>query len=62
MYLVMFAAAVYLRFTQPNLKRAYKVFGYNKIGITIVSSLGFLVSLAVFLLGFIPPDGVNTEV
>lgn len=58
MYLLLFAAAIYLRFTQPNLKRAYKVFGDSKIGITIVASIGFLVSLCVFFLGFIPAEGV----
>ena len=60
MYLLMFAAAIYLRFTQPNLKRAYKVFGDNKIGICLVAGTGFIVSLLVFFLGFVPPDGVNT--
>ncbi len=60
MYMLMFASAIYLRFTQPNLKRAYKVFGDSKIGITIVAGVGFLICLCVFFLGFIPPDQVSS--
>lgn len=59
MYLLLFASAIYLRFKRPDLKRPYKVFGDSKVGISIVSSLGFLVCLAVFFLGFIPPDGLQ---
>lgn len=60
MYIILFAAAIYLRFTQPNLKRAYMVFGRNKTGITIVGSLGLLVCIAVLCLAFIPPEGFDS--
>lgn len=59
MYILLFAAAIYLRFKKPNLERPYKVFG-GKPGIILISGTGGLVSLAVFLLGFIPPEQLNT--
>lgn len=60
MYLLLFASGIYLRFKRPDLKRPYKVFGDRKIGICIVGSVGFLTSLVVFFLGFIPPTLVGT--
>ena len=58
MYLLLFSAAIYLRFKKPNLKRPYKVFG-GKPGIIIVAGSGGLVSLFVFFLGFLPPNQLN---
>ncbi len=58
MYVLLFSAAIYLRFKKPNLHRPYKVFG-GKPGIVIVSGTGLLVSLAVFFLGFVPPDQLD---
>lgn len=59
MYLLMFAAAIVLRYKKPNITRPYKVFGGNT-GMFIVAGVGFLISLFVFGLGFIPPEQINT--
>ncbi len=59
MYILLFAAAIALRYKKPHLERPYKVFG-GKVGICIISGTGGIVSLAVFLLGFIPPEQLNT--
>lgn len=55
MYLLLFATAVYLRFTRPHTPRPYKVPG-GKWGIIVLSGIGFLTSLATLLVGFLPPE------
>lgn len=59
MYVLLFVAAIYLRYKKPNITRPYKVFG-GKLGMWIVAGTGGLVSFAVFLLGFVPPEQLNT--
>lgn len=59
MYVLLFAAAIVLRFKKPHLERPYKVFG-GKIGMCLIAGTGGVVSLAVFLLGFVPPEQLNT--
>jgi len=54
MYMMMFASAIVLRRTQPNVKRAYRV-----PALDFVAGVGFLACLAAFLLAFIPPDGFS---
>ena len=44
MYLFMFAAAIRLRYSQPNVTRPYKIPG-GKLGIWVISGVAFLVSL-----------------
>ncbi len=55
MYVLMFAAAIRLRYTKGDVFRSYKVPG-GKIGIWIVGGLGILASLLTFLVGFFPPE------
>lgn len=57
-YLGMFAAAIYLRYKYPEVKRAFTIPG-GKLGIWIVGSLGFLSSLFAIIIGFIPPEQVS---
>ncbi|CAE6930357.1 COG0531 Amino acid transporters [Vibrio sp. B1REV9] len=57
MYLLMFSAAIYLRYSQPNRPRTYKIPGGN-IGMWIIGGLGFIGSLIAFLFSFIPPAQV----
>lgn len=54
MYMMMFASAIVLRRTQPNVKRAYRV-----PALDFVAGVGFLACLAALLLAFIPPDGFS---
>lgn len=54
MYVLMFAAAIKLRYKRPQIKRAYKVPG-GFVGIWIVAGLGLLGSVSTFLIGFFPP-------
>ena len=54
MYLLLFAAAIKLRYKHPNVERPYKVPGGN-IGLWIIASIGFLSSLATIFIGLLPP-------
>lgn len=57
MYLLMFAAAIHLRYTQPNRPRPYKIPGGN-VGMWIVAGLGFIGSFIAFIFSFIPPSQI----
>jgi len=59
MYLLMFAAAIKLRYKRPNVLRSYRVPGGN-LGMWIISSLGILSSLFAFIIGFFPPEQITT--
>ncbi len=54
MYILMFLAAIKLRYSHPNVERSYKI-PYRMPGIWFVGSLGVLSSIFAFLIGFIPP-------
>jgi putative glutamate/gamma-aminobutyrate antiporter len=58
MYILMFAAAIYLRFSQPNTPRPYKVPG-GRIGMWILAGCGLIGSLTAFVLSFIPPSQIS---
>ena len=58
MYLLMFAAAIYLRYSQPNRPRPYRVPG-GDLGMWIFGGVGFLGSLMAFVFSFIPPDQIS---
>ena len=58
MYLLMFAAAIKLRYSQPEVERAYKIPGGN-FGIWLVSGGAFITSVFVILFGFIPTETVR---
>ncbi|MDK1358954.1 amino acid permease [Arthrobacter sp. zg-Y1219] len=58
MYMLMFGAAMYLRYTQPNRPRPYRVPG-GEAGMWVVGGLGFLGSLMAFVFSFIPPDQIS---
>lgn len=57
MYMLMFAGAIYLRFSQPNRPRPYRVPGGN-VGMWLIGGVGFLGSLVAFAFSFIPPDQI----
>lgn len=58
MYILMFLAAIRLRYTKPNVPRAYKV-PYGKKGIWILSVFGIVSCVFVILIGFYPPAQIN---
>jgi putative glutamate/gamma-aminobutyrate antiporter len=58
MYILMFLAAIKLRYSHPHIPRPYRI-PYHKPGIWFVGSLGILSSLFAFFMGFIPPGQLN---
>jgi putative glutamate/gamma-aminobutyrate antiporter len=54
MYILMFLAAIKLRYSHPHVERTYRI-PYKMPGIWFVGSLGALSSLFAFFIGFIPP-------
>lgn len=60
MYLLMFAAAIKLRYSQPDVERPYRIPG-GKVGIWAVAGVAFLTSVFVLIFGFIPTQSVRDE-
>lgn len=58
-YIFMFSAAIYLRYSQPNIERPYKVPG-GKVGIWVIGGVGILSSVFAFFIGFFPPQQLET--
>jgi putative glutamate/gamma-aminobutyrate antiporter len=54
MYVFLFATAIKLRYSQPKVKRPYKLPGGN-LGMWVVAGIGALACLAGIGLGFVPP-------
>lgn len=57
-YIVLFAAAVKLRYVKPNQRRDFTIPG-GKGGIWLVSGIGILACLAVISFGFFPPPNMQ---
>ncbi len=55
MYLLMFIAAIVLRFRQPEVKRAYRVPGGKYFGMIVVAGIGSLGAIFALIMGFVPP-------
>lgn len=58
MYLLMFIAAIRLRYTKPHVPRTYRI-PYKHHGMWLLSGLGILASLFGFLIAFVPPLSLN---
>lgn len=58
MYILMFAAGIYLRYKQPHVERAYKIPGGN-FGMWAVGGAGIIASVITVVVGFFPPSGVQ---
>lgn len=54
MYIVMFLAAIKLRYSHPHIKRTYKI-PFRMHGIWWIASIGTISSVFAFFVGFIPP-------
>ena len=54
MYIMLFATALRLRYSAPDVERAYKIPG-GKIGMWLISSIGIVGALFAIAVGFFPP-------
>ena len=59
MYLLLFSAAIKLRYTMPKHERPYKIPG-GEIGMWITTILGIGSSLFAMIIGFFPPSQIET--
>ncbi len=59
MYIMMFAAAIKLRYKKPDVPRAYKIPGGN-FGMWVVAGMGILSSVFTLIIGFFPPAQIPT--
>jgi len=57
MYILMYAAAIKLRITQPDLPRSYKVPG-GIVGMCIVAGVGLIGVIFSLIVGFFPPSNL----
>ncbi len=57
MYMVLYASAIRLRYSQPDVERSYKVPG-GKIGMWIISGVGLISLVFAFILEFFPPSNL----
>lgn len=57
-YLFMFAAVIKLRYSHPEMPRAYRIPG-GKFGVWLVGIIGSLASLVTIVIGFWPPQGID---
>lgn len=57
MYILMYAAAIRLRYTQPDLPRTYKVPG-GLPGMWIIAGVGLLAVVFALVVGFFPPSNL----
>lgn len=59
MYLLMFAAAIYLRYSMKGCTRPFRIGGKGNGLMWLVSGVGLLGSLLAFVLSFIPPAQIS---
>lgn len=59
MYLMMFAAAIYLRYNMPDAKRPYRIGKKGNFMMWLIGGVGFIGSLAAFIFSFFPTSSVN---
>ena len=59
-YIFMFAAAIKLRYTQPEQPRAYRIPGGNW-GMWLVAGTGFICCLVTIVIGFVPPTQIPID-
>jgi amino acid transporter len=58
MYFLMYAAAIKLRYSHPDVERAFKIPGGKK-GMWLISGLGIIALLFVFVLAIMPPSQIS---
>ncbi len=60
MYLLMYAALIHLRRTQPDTPRPFRIPG-GTIGLVVVVGIGVIGSVFTFILGFVPASHLSVE-
>ena len=60
MYLLMFAAAIYLRYSMKDADRSFRIGKKGNFLMWVIAGLGFAGSLLAFVLSFIPPGQIAT--
>ncbi|MBP9841321.1 MAG: amino acid permease [Simkaniaceae bacterium] len=58
MYILMFIAAIRLRYTKPHVPRLYQI-PHPQKGMWIVASLGLVASVIAFFIAFLPPSQID---
>ena len=58
MYLLMFAAAIYLRYNMKKAERPFRIGSKGNGLMWLIAGVGFLGSLLAFVLSFIPPGQI----
>lgn len=58
MYILLFLAALYLRYSKPDVVRVYKV-PFGKVGMWITCLCGIAGSLFALLIGYVPPNAIQ---
>lgn len=58
MYMLMFAAGIYLRHKEPHTPRSFRIPGGKYVGMWVCGGLGFLGSVLAFMFSFIPPGQI----
>lgn len=59
MYMLMFAAAIYLRYSEPSVPRTFRIPGGKSFGMWLVAGVGLIGSLLAFVFSFIPPGQIE---
>jgi amino acid transporter len=58
MYIMMFSAAIRLRYTEPGTSRPYRIPVGEYLGMWVIAGMGTLGSLFGLILGLFPPSGI----
>ncbi len=59
MYVMMFVAAIVLRYKNHNQKVGFRIPGKYHLGMWLVAGMGVLGALLTFAIGFVPPSNIN---
>jgi amino acid transporter len=55
MYFLLFVSAIKLRYTRPNVERAFKL-PWGNFGMWLIAGVGILAVIFAFFIGFFPPE------
>jgi len=58
MYVIMFIAAIVLRYKRPEVKRPYKI-PFKNVGMWVVAGIGIIGTMFALIIGYIPPSQIE---